>query len=426
MKEAKLFGTDGIRAPHDDLILNEDSIKKLGLILYFLYKPKKVFIGQDTRHSGQKIANNIISSLESCGVYCSFAGVIPTGTVSFITKEFGYDLGIMISASHNPYTDNGIKIFNKDGYKISREDEQKIENLYFNTETGYYISHIKNSFKIFDQIINYKIIFDCANGAASLIIDALFSQYKNIKIIKNKPNGYNINLDSGSEYLENIKKEVLKEQADLGIAFDGDADRVVFVNEKGEQIDGDAVLALMAIELNKQGKLKDHKMVATVMSSQSLDKALMPYNIVVFKTEVGDKNVSDFLAKNNYNFGGENSGHIVLHDHCSSGDGIIAACYFLEIFFNQNKQASNLFNFYQKTPTVLKNIMVNKKIPLEKLPNTTKAIIEANNELNGLGRVFFRYSGTENKARLLVEAPTENECHKLAKKIIDIFNSEQE
>ncbi len=425
MKEIKLFGTDGIRSPSDSELLSPNSIKRLGFILGFLYQPKKVLIAQDTRHSGAEIASNIIAGLKNFAVECSSLGVLTSGAMSFITQRMGYDLGIMISASHNPYTDNGIKIFNKNGYKISLEEEKKIEELYFSPEYELYLSHIKNSFDVFDDIKNYTIIFDCANGAASPIIDNLFANYKNIKIINNNPTGFNINLNSGTEYLASLKNAVLENKADLGIAFDGDADRVVFMDQNGEAIEGDAILALMAIELKKQGQLKDNQIAATIMSSPSLDLALKPHGILINKTDIGDKNVSDFLAKNNYSFGGEQSGHIVLHDHCHCGDGIIAACYFLSIFFKYKIPASKLFNFYQKTPKLLKDITVNKKSPLESLPKTSIAIKEANNKLNGQGRVLFRYSGTEMKARLLVEAKEERECQMIADDILAIFNSEQ-
>lgn len=451
MKENKLFGTDGIRANINNPILSKKSLIKIGEILGFLLThknenktPKKIIIGQDTRGSGLKIAESLAQGLMDFGIECHFIGVIPSGAISFIAQNYSYDLGMMISASHNPPTDNGIKIFDQNGYKISSIFEAQIENLYFynnlslrakseaiqqicsvfDNEKFKYITYLKENFNIFSKIKNKKIVIDCANGAACEIIYELFKDFDNIKIINNSPNGQNINLYAGSEYPEEIKKAVIENKADLGIAFDGDADRVIFIDEKGQIVDGDAVIALIAIDLQKNNNLRDNQIVATIMSGPALDLNLKPYNIKVLRSDVGDKNVSKLLSENNNTFGGEQSGHLILHDHCHTGDGIIACLYFLSIFLYQEKALSQKMSFYKTNPRVLKDIIVNKKIPLSDLPKTNKIIHETNRKLGDQGRVLFRYSGTEPKARLLVEGTSEDQCHMIAKDIIDIFVEE--
>lgn len=442
-KRQPLFGTDGIRASVNDQIFNTKNMFKLGQILAHLSqnKSKNIFIATDTRESGKQISRAISLGINSLNVATTILGVIPTPTLAFLTKKKQASFGIMISASHNPACDNGIKIFDSHGNKIDNNTQNNIEDLFYNknfTLTDFdknsrpnkiiikkYKDHIKNNFSFTNK--NLKIVIDCANGSAYELALNIFSElgFNNIFCINNKPNGNNINLNCGSENTNALENKVKELKADIGIAFDGDADRAVFIDENSHRIDGEAIIALFAINLKKHNQLNKNTIATTVMSSSSLEKALISHNILIKKSDVGDKNVAALMLNENLVFGAENSGHFIISPLSTTGDGILSALYLLSIMDKNNQKLSELCSFFIPSKQVLFNISVDKKIPLCDLPNTKILIQNAQNQLaSNHGRILFRYSGTEMKARLLIESESKIECEKIAQEIIEEFKKE--
>lgn len=448
MNSSPLFGTDGIRANINSPHLRPETIARMGQILgkmanQSLASNKAIVVGRDSRASGAYLEHALISGILSAGVDCHLIGVLPTAAVAFYTRKIGASLGVMISASHNPYSDNGLKIFDHHGFKINDSMEQLIEAQYkdfslakiphqpgqlFEVASAKeeYLSLLRSALPENSSMSGLNIVVDCAHGSAHSIAHEIFAHLgANVRMMGDDPDGLNINNGFGSEYPEKIQQEVVRLNAHLGIAFDGDADRVIFIDESGELIDGDAILATIAIDLNNSGMLAKNTMVATIMSSFSMDKALAFHGIEVVRTGVGDKLVAKAMLENGYTFGGENSGHMLLFPKACTGDGIFFALKFLWILKQSNLPASKLVEFFRPTPRILRNIAVKDKIPLEKLPMTNEAIRQANEALKkDFGRVMLRYSGTENKARLLVEAPTREACQKIADEIAYRFNNE--
>lgn len=443
----RLFGTDGIRANVNSSELKPESVAKIGRILGCMVNQgigpnKSIVIGKDTRASGSYIEQALTAGINSAGVDCHLVGVLPTAAVAFYTKKTKSSFGVMISASHNPYSDNGLKIFNHTGFKISDSVEHFIEEQYLSdnhklslhpgqTQTAIlakeeYFSLLKSASPENFSLNGLKIIVDCAHGSASELAPRIFSDLgAEVIAIGTYPDGFNINNGFGSECPERIQEEVLRRNAHLGIAFDGDADRVIFIDEQGAVIDGDAILAAMAIYFKELQLLAKNTVVATVMSSFSLDKALALHDIKVVRTGVGDRLVAQAMAENGYSFGGENSGHLLMFPETTTGDGIFFALRFLHLLQHTGLNASKLVDFFKPTPKLLRNIVVKSKIPLEKLPITNEAIHQANEALKkDFGRVMLRYSGTENKARLLVEAPTKEACQEIADEIVHRFDHE--
>lgn len=448
----ELFGTDGIRRRIDSKELLPENVARLGRILghivkehmpniYHEIKAKpRIVIGRDTRSSGLYLESALISGISSTGIDSQSIGILPTAAVAFHVKRTCSSLGIMISASHNPYFDNGFKIFGPDGLKIDHKLEKLIESHYqgdellpkINLEPGEHVHEKESAFQYLKKvettlngvssIAGLRIALDCAHGAASEIAPQMLENLgASVYAIGTSPNGTNINRGFGSEFPEALKDVVRTKGADLGIAFDGDADRVIFIDEMGRSIDGDAVLATIAIELKRSGHLFKDTMVTTVMSDLALDRLLYSYGIRVVRTSVGDKHVAREMQRSQYCFGGENSGHIIISGASTTGDGILAALKFLSILKRSGLSASKLVEFYRPSPRLLKNIEIKNKIPLGDLPKTQAAIKRANEHLKDLGRVFLRYSGTENKARLLVEAFDANDCLRIAEQISNQF-----
>lgn len=445
MSHTRLFGTDGIRANISTPKLQPENILKIGRILGTMANQagnkKSIVIGRDSRASGPYLEHALVSGIISAGVDCLLVSVVPTSLVAFYTQKSQSSFGVMISASHNPYYDNGLKIFGPDGFKISDAVEQFIEEqcqidnykiaerpgqvLVANAQDQY-LSMLKEALPESFSLNGLKIVVDSAHGSAyELAPKVLALSGAQVYAIGQNPDGFNINNGFGSEHPERIQDEVKQKNADLGIAFDGDADRVIFIDENGQTIDGDAVLAVLAIALKKSGRLAKNTLVATVMSSFSLDKALALHDIQVVRTGVGDRLVAQEMAKNGYSFGGENSGHLLLFPETSTGDGIFFALKFLALLKEASVPASKAVEFFRPTPKLLRNIAVKAKIPLENLPITNEAIEQANEALKkDFGRVMLRYSGTENKARLLVEAPTKEACQAIADEIVHRFDHE--
>ncbi len=441
----KYFGTDGIRGIANKTLTPELSYK-LGRVLGHALKENgdeekiSVLIGRDTRISGELLEYSLISGLLSIGVNVMRLGVVSTPAVAYLTKSLNAKAGIMISASHNPYPDNGIKIFGTDGYKLTDELELEIEHLIdepdqlerpINDKIGVvenyfegqhkYISYLQKT--INHTFENMKIAIDCANGATSCLAPHLFANLgAEVKLINNNPNGTNINVDCGSTNIESLQKFVLENKVNIGLAFDGDGDRLIAVDEKGQIVDGDAILYIIGTNLSEMGFLTHNTIVTTVMSNIGLYKALEEKGINSVQTQVGDRYVLEEMLKNGYVLGGEQSGHIICLNHSSTGDGLLTALQLINILIDKGVSLSVLAKDMKTYPQVLKNIKVkDKKAILENEQLLAKkAEIEA--LLGNNGRVLVRASGTESLIRVMVEAETEELCEKYVDEIINVIN----
>jgi phosphoglucosamine mutase len=421
----RLFGTDGIRGKANEYPMTPELMLSLGkaIALYFSKKnnPPKIVIGKDTRVSGYMIETAITSGMVSMGATVLLIGPMPTPAISHLTRSFNADAGIMISASHNPAEDNGIKIFDSKGYKLSDDEEHEIEDIIFSEKIvgkessnigkayrvddakGRYIEFAKSSIKDF-SLSGIKIVVDCANGAAYSVAPKIFSELgASVIAINNQPNGYNINLNCGATNIEKLSKIVVTEKADIGIALDGDADRVVVVDSHGKEINGDNLIARLAIELKSKGKLSKDTVVTTVMSNSSFENFLNKNGISVVRTKVGDRYVIDEMRKGGFNFGGEQSGHIIFGDYSTTGDGIITSLQLLRLMKSSGKSVSSLLQIFKHYPQVLHNVEVKEKKPIEQLEKTSKILSVVEKALKDKGRVLIRYSGTENICRIMVE-----------------------
>jgi len=421
----KLFGTDGVRGKAGSKLDAMTSMRlAMAAGIYFrkISKNNKIIVGKDTRRSGYMIENAIVSGLTAIGYNVIQIGPMPTPAIAFLTEDMRCDGGIMISASHNPYYDNGIKFFDNRGNKLNNKIEEEIEKIYFDEKLirkhqktaleigsskriddviGRYIVHIKNSFPKELALNNIRIVIDTANGAAYKVAPTIFSELgAEVFVINNEPNGSNINQNCGALHPETLIKEVIRVRADIGFALDGDADRLVVVDEKGKVIDGDKLLGALGKHLKEKNKLLNNAISATVMSNQALEDYLKKNNISLFRCDVGDKNVLEVLQKENLNFGGEQSGHIILSDYAKTGDGLASALQVMAYIVSTNKKASEAFDIFDLYPQIKENIPVSIKKPLNELKDYEKIL----NNLNKKGiRVLIRYSGTENLLRILLE-----------------------
>jgi len=424
-----LFGTDGVRGKAGKKLSAINSMRlAMATGIYFkqFAKTNKILVGKDTRRSGYMIENAIVSGLTAVGFDVVQIGPMPTPAIAFLTDNMRCDAGIMISASHNPYYDNGIKFFDADGNKLNREKEMQIEAIYedealitkaqeveknigkskrIDDVIGRYIVHIKNSFPKPLTLAGKRIVVDCANGAGYIVAPTILSELgAEVIVIGAKPNGFNINESCGAMHTENLSTAVQDSRADVGIALDGDADRLVMVDERGEVVDGDKLMGVLAVHLQKQGTLRGDGMVATVMSNQGLDEYLQKHNLKLYRSDVGDKNVVEVMQKNGINFGGEQSGHIIFSDYAKTGDGISSALQALAYLVEIDKKASEAFSPYQSYPQLLVNLLVDEKREFETIEGLDA--LKAKVEQAGM-RHLFRYSGTENKIRLLLEGRDE-------------------
>lgn len=427
----RLFGTDGIRGLANRFPITPEVALKLGKATAEVFKTDKeqhlILIGKDTRRSGYMLENALTAGICSMGVNVLLVGPMPTPAISHLTRSFAADAGMMISASHNPAADNGIKIFSRDGSKLPDELEERIEKIFFQEEVpnhhiiggalgraqriddarGRYIEFAKAT--IGNQSLRgIKMVLDCANGGAYCVSPFIFRELgAEMVVINDEPNGLNINLNSGSEHPEAMRTRTLAEHADVGVSVDGDADRVVMVDERGEFVDGDMLMAMLAPHLKAQGRLKRDSVVATEMSNGGLEIALREHAISVVRTCVGDRYVFDEMIKGDYNFGGEQSGHIIFRDYCATGDGTIAALQVISMMKQTGRKLSELAGMMPRLPQVLINVEVQEKVPFERLPALKKTIDDAHQELNGMGRVSVRYSGTQNMLRIMLEGTSE-------------------
>lgn len=436
-KKNRIFGTDGVRGTANLEPVTAETALKLGRAAAHVFKhleaqPRgrgrhKIVIGKDTRLSGYMLENALSAGILSMGVDVLFIGPLPTPGVAYVTRSLRADAGIVITASHNPYTDNGIKFFQADGYKLDDAVEAEIERLVFSGDIenirpsaehigkavriddalGRYIEYAKSSFPRNLTLEGLRIVVDCAHGAAYKSTPCVLRELgAEVLVYGNQPDGTNINRDCGSMHPEQLCRLVLEYRADVGIAHDGDADRVLMCDEKGHLVDGDDIMAIAALEMLAQGTLAERTLVTTVMSNAGLDRAIQAAGGRVVRTQVGDKYVIDEMMKNGYNLGGEQSGHLIFRDHCTTGDGLVAALQVLRIMRTTGKPLSELTRCWERFPQRQFNIKVRAKPPFEELKDVCdlKARAEAVLQEQG-GRLLLRYSGTEPKARLLLEGP---------------------
>jgi phosphoglucosamine mutase len=438
-----LFGTDGVRGKAGKKVSAINTMKlAMATGIYFkqFAKTNKILVGKDTRRSGYMIENALVSGLTAVGFDVIQIGPMPTPAIAFLTENMRCDAGIMISASHNPYYDNGIKFFDRDGNKLNHDKEKEIEAIYENEQVleeaqatgknigkskriddviGRYIVHIKNSFPKKLTLAGKRIVIDCANGAGYIVGPTILQELgAEVVVIGDEPDGFNINEGCGAMYPENLAKVVLDKRADIGIALDGDADRLVMVDEKGEVIDGDKLMGVLAVHLKEQGELKGDGMVATVMSNQGLDEYLAAHGLQLYRAAVGDKNVVELMQQRGINFGGEQSGHIIFSDYAKTGDGISSALQALAYLVSTGKNASEVFNPYESYPQILVNLLVEEKRPFEEIEGLS--LLKKEVEAAGM-RHLFRYSGTENKVRLLLEGRDEKALEKMMEKCTVFF-----
>jgi phosphoglucosamine mutase len=432
----RLFGTDGIRGKSNCFPVRPDIVLRVGQAMGHLlrknHKGKKapmVLIGKDTRLSGYMLEQALASGLNSMGVWVQLTGPLPTPGIGFLARNMRTAAGVVISASHNPYHDNGIKIFDANGFKISRDMEEEIESLVFSDEwdnliassdkvgrsrriddaAGRYIVHVKNSFPLKHTLDGLRVVLDCAHGACYKVAPKIFEELgAEVFVIGNDPSGYNINEQSGALYLEKMQEAVLKNKADVGISLDGDGDRVIMADEKGNLVNGDHILGICALNLQKKGELKNNKVVATSMSNMGLETMLRNNNIHLERTEVGDRNVVEYMKKNNIVLGGEPSGHIVFLDQSTTGDGCVAALNVLAVMCAENKALSDLRSVLIPVPQIQKAVRIKKKSELNSIPGYNHLMETIKKGLKNKGRVYVRYSGTEPVVRVLIEGEDKN------------------
>ena len=443
----KLFGTDGIRGTANTFPMTAEIALKVGIALGSKFNHNshrhRAVIGKDTRLSGYMIEQAIAAGLVAAGIDVFLVGPVPTPAVSMLTKSLRADIGIMISASHNPYQDNGIKIFNSNGNKLTDECEKELEALIFanlddslatsanlgkikriDDARGRYIEFVKSSFPQKQNLNDLKIVIDCANGAAYSIAPTILKELgADVIEIGVNPDGFNINQDCGSTKPQALQQKVIAENAHIGIALDGDADRLLVVDNEGLIVDGDKLIAIIAEKLHNEGKLKKDMIAITQMSNLALEEYLQYIGIGAVRTQIGDRYVLEAMQKNGYNFGGEQSGHLLLSDYSSTGDGLIAALQVLSALITSKKTASELANIFRPNPQILKNVMLNNKTINPLLQEDIKIFIQQKQQqLGSQGRILVRKSGTENLIRIMVEGKDKQEiesiANDIAKKII--------
>ncbi|MEA3513328.1 MAG: phosphoglucosamine mutase [Campylobacterota bacterium] len=420
----KLFGTDGVRGQAGSFLDAMTALKLAQAVgIYFKkhQKTKKILLGKDTRKSGYMIENALVSGLTSVGYDVMQIGPMPTPAIAYLTETMRCDAGIMLSASHNSFEDNGVKFFDSKGDKLSSEIEHEIEEIFYDEELiknsqcthtnigrakrindviGRYIVSIKSSFPRELSLSGVRIVLDCANGAAYKVAPTILEELDaDLIVVHDKPNGYNINENCGALHPKELGLLVTEYRADIGIALDGDADRLVVVDEKGEVVDGDKLIGALAVYLKDTNQLQNG-CVSTVMSNQALEDYLSFHDIDLHRSNVGDKNVLEVMKQKNINFGGEQSGHVIFADVAKTGDGLASALQVLALLISKNLKASVALNPFTLYPQILKNLKVEEKKPIENIVGLEDILIGFREK--GL-RDLIRYSGTENKIRLLLE-----------------------
>jgi phosphoglucosamine mutase len=448
--ERKLFGTDGIRGVAGAFPLDPETTFAIGQALARhlsrASRERRVVIGQDTRESSPSIADSVSAGLAAEGVQVESAGVITTPGIAHLARCRGFDAGIVISASHNPWTDNGIKVFGPDGYKLPDATELEIEHeIFADIEKGAggpvsgrvsslpgnpelradYVEHLVANVEA--CVRGLKLVVDCAHGAASAVAPEVFARWGgelSVEYIHRDPNGENINDHCGALYPETVARAVVERRADLGVTFDGDADRALFADASGKVVNGDAVLLLAAREMQAAGRLRNNLVVATTMSNMGLEAALKRSGIRMSRAAVGDKYVLEEMRRSGATLGGEQSGHVIFLDDATTGDGLLTALHVLAMVGRSGKGLAEMVADLKVFPQIIKNVRVREKRPLLGIPPVASAIREAERALDGNGRVVVRYSGTEALARVMIEAESEQQMHHYADSIVEVIQRE--
>ena len=447
MTMGKLFGTDGIRGVANEYPMTPEMALKVGQAVGLQFggtKGSAVLIGRDTRISGQMIESALVAGFCSVGVDVMRAGIMPTPGVAYLTNATGASAGIVVSASHNPYYDNGIKLFDSNGFKLSEKIEETLEKHILdsgalspsktNSNIGKvidltdheerYKDHLKRSLSKECRISDFKVVLDCANGATHRIAPILFTDLgSSVETFFNDPDGQNINDGCGSQHPHILAEKVKNTDADIGFAFDGDGDRLIAVDETGQVLTGDQILAICAQHLKNTGRLKNNIVVSTVMSNMGLGEALKEMGIENVITGVGDRYVMEEMRKRGAVLGGEESGHTVFLDHQTTGDGMLTALKLLELMETENKPLSELKKVMTVFPQVLINVDVKSKPPLKTIPEVKAAIRQVEKELTGKGRVLVRYSGTQPQCRVMVEGRSLKKVKLYSQQIADAIKT---
>jgi phosphoglucosamine mutase len=444
-RRERLFGTDGVRGTANVHPMTAEMALSLGQAIAYVFRREggerqRIIIGKDTRLSGYLFEDALAAGICSMGVDVMQVGPMPTPGMAFLTADMRCHAGVMISASHNPYQDNGIKFFSSDGFKLPDEIEHRIEELILSGELaklraapdeigrarriddveGRYVVFLKKTFPIEHSLDGMRVVLDCANGASYKVGPTVLGELgAEVFTIGVEPNGRNINLNCGSLHPEKVAAKVRELRADVGVALDGDADRCVLVSETGEVVDGDALIALFAKDLVARGLLRGGKVVATVMSNLGLEKALEKIDVGLLRTQVGDRYVVEAMRHGGFNLGGEQSGHIIFLDHNTSGDGLITTLQALAIMRRSGRTLAELTADFERFPQVLVSVRVAEKKPIESLSSVQDAVRRVESDLDGRGRVLIRYSGTEPKARVMVEGEDERRVAEYARELAD-------
>lgn len=440
----KLFGTDGVRGVANLDPMTSEMAMQLGRAAAHLFMRRagrhQVVIGKDTRISGYMLESALTSGICSMGVDVLLVGPMPTPAIAFLTRSLRADAGVMISASHNPYQDNGIKFFSSDGFKLPDEMEARIEELIVSNgiahlrptadaigkayriddAEGRYIEFVKRSFPKELDFQGIKVVVDCANGAGYKVAPKVLRELgAKVEVIGDKPDGMNINAGCGAVHPALLQQAVRERGAHIGVALDGDADRAIFVCEQGTVVDGDHIMAMLALDLHRQGQLAKRTVVGTVMSNFGLERAMTNAGITLVRTAVGDRYLLERMSADGYNFGGEQSGHFIFLDHSTTGDGLLSALQVLSLMKRTEKSLSELAQAMTAVPQVLLNVKVSQKPNLDTVPGLQQAICESEQRLNGSGRVLVRYSGTEPLVRVMVEGERDDQIRDVANRLVD-------
>ena len=445
----KLFGTDGVRGVANLEPMTSETALKLGRAVAHAFKRRdgrhQIVIGKDTRLSGYMLESALTSGICSMGVDVLLVGPLPTPAVAFLTRSLRADAGVMISASHNPYQDNGIKFFSNQGLKLPDEVEHRIEEMIVTNEVGHmrptaddigkayriddaegrYVEFVKRSMPRDLDFQDLKVVLDCAHGAGYSVFPKVIRELgAEVVVIGDEPNGTNINAGFGAVHPKRLQEVVLAQGADVGIALDGDADRSVFVDEGGRAIGGDHVIAALAFDLFERGRLNHQTVVGTVMSNFGFELALKNAGITLLRTAVGDRYVLEQMLAGGYNLGGEQSGHIIFLDFNTTGDGIISAIQILKLMKRRARPFSEIAGCMISVPQVLLGVQVKQRLDLAALPGLQRAIHSCENQLNGTGRVLVRYSGTEPLVRVMVEGQDDATIRQMADELVGVVKSE--
>lgn len=447
-KRTKLFGTDGIRGKANHSPMTGEIAFEVGRAAAYVLKKKHgrncILIGKDTRLSGYMLESALTSGICSMGMNVELVGPMPTPGIAFVSRSLRVDAGVVISASHNPYDDNGIKFFSSDGFKLPDSTEAEIERAMFSARlekirpngadigkahriddaSGRYIEYVKSTFPKGRTLEGMKVVVDCSNGSAYKITPSVLSELgADVIAINDNPDGININENCGTSHPESMQKAVLEHKANIGIAHDGDADRTLLCDEKGEIIDGDKIMAICAMDMKKEGILKNNTVVATVMSNIGFELFLKKSGIKLIRTNVGDRYVVEEMVKRGCNLGGEQSGHIILLDHNTTGDGPITALQVLSIMSRRGKPLSEFASYIPIYPQILVNVTVKKIRDINNFPKIKSAIKKADKKLKN-GRILVRPSGTEPKIRVMIEGDSMDGISEMANDIADVIKKE--